>query len=279
MVMNTPAIAMKNLAAGYPGTPVFSGLTQSIEQGRLFLLLGPNGCGKTTLLNCLLGLHKPSAGTVEVEGHDIDGLSPTALARRMAYVPQSHKKTFLYTVKEIVLMGRAAYMPVYGTPKKEDEQIAEEALRSVGIFHLADRPYVRLSGGEAQLVLLARAIAQKAGIIVLDEPTAHLDSYNELLVMDRLTAFTKENGLTVVMTTHYPNQAFYFMNKGLSPMAALMKNGSFLAAGECEEILTADAVANLYHVKCSLIETTGEDGKPIRQIALSGILEKENAEE
>ena len=242
----------------------------------MFLLLGPNGCGKTTFLNCILGLHKPETGVIEAEGTDISTLSAALIARKIAYVPQGHKKTFLYTVKEIVLMGRAAYTPAYSSPKAEDEKIAEEALSSVGILHLADRPYVQLSGGEGQLVLLARAIAQQSPIIVLDEPTAHLDSYNELLVMDRLTDLIKQKGLTVIMTTHYPNQALYLMNRGLVLHGALMKNGGFLACGEGQEILTAENMSKLYNIKCRLIETTDDEGTPIRQLALLGIADKDS---
>jgi len=274
--MTIPAIEVKALGAAYGKSRVFDTLDLEVQQGQMFTLLGPNGCGKTTLLNCILGLHKPQSGRVFVDGLAIENLSPSEMAKKIAYVPQSHKKAFLFTVREMVLMGRAPYTPSYSSPKAADVEIAEEALEAIGIQHLGDRPYAQLSGGEGQLVLLARALAQQSPVVVLDEPTSHLDSYNELLVLDRLGELVEKKNLTVIMTTHYPNQVLYLVNKGLPVFGALMREGKFLALGAGEELICAENISALYKVRSKLLESVDEKGRTIKQICFLGLGEGEN---
>lgn len=267
-------LQVRDLSFAYGKQPVFTELSFEIYRGEVFVLLGPNGCGKSTLIDCLLSFLKPSQGTIALSGQLLSEFKAHQLAQQIAYVPQTHKKTFSFTVREIVLMGRAAYTPSYSTPREEDLAIAEEAIAVMGITHLADRPYVHLSGGESQLVMLARAIAQQSHIIVLDEPTAHLDHYNEMLVLDKLTELNRQKGRTVIMSTHAPNHIFYLLNRGLSVHTAMLKNGVFLCRGHGEEIITEQAISSLYHINSRLVETKDAAGRPMKQIISLSVQEQ-----
>ena len=269
--MKEPILEVSNLGFSYSKKKVFQGIDLTLERGQIFTLLGPNGCGKTTLIHCLLKFLKPETGEIWVGGENIQKIKPVELAKKIGYVPQSHKKVFSYTVMEYVLMGRAAYIPATGLPKEEDQRIAMEALEMMGILDLAQRPYPQLSGGESQLVVLARAIAQKSEIIVLDEPTSHLDSYHELMVMDKLAYLIRETNLTILMTTHFPNQALYLMNQGIPVSGALMRDGCFLAAGPGDAIFTVENISALYHINCRLVEFKDDRGNDMKQFVPLGI--------
>lgn len=269
--MNRPVLEINNLKFSYPQKDVFDNINLSIEQGGIFTLLGPNGCGKTTLIHCILNFLKAKQGEVRIKGMEINHIKSSEMARMVAYVPQSHKKVFPYTVREVVLMGRAAYVPAYRSPKPVDEAIVAEALEIMGVSHLAERPYPFLSGGESQLVILARAIAQQAGIIILDEPTSHLDSHHELMVLDKLAYLMKQTDLTILMTTHYPNQALYLMNQGTPVSGALMKDGRLMAAGKGKDIFNEEQISKLYDIDCRLVEFIDNDGRNIRQLVPLGI--------
>ena len=162
---------------------VFERVALSVPEATVCCLLGANGCGKSTLIDCVLGLHRLQEGQVAIRDKNVADYRQADLAKVVAYVPQAHQKTFPYTVRQIVLMGRTAHLAALAAPSGEDGRLAEEALRQVGIPHLADRPYTRISGGEMQLVALARALAQDTPVIVMDEPTAHLDYRNELIFL------------------------------------------------------------------------------------------------
>jgi len=269
--MDTIILETKGLTFQYPKKKVFEQINMKVESGQIFTLLGPNGCGKTTLIHCILNFLKAQQGEILIGGRNIKEMKPSEIARKLAYVPQNHKKVFPYTVREVVLMGRAAYIPAYSAPKEEDIRIAEEALDMLGISDLADRPYPFLSGGESQLVILARAIAQKSEIIILDEPTAHLDSYHELMVMDKLAYLSKETDLTILMTTHFPNEVLYLMNQGIPVSGALMKDGGFLASGSGDGIFTVENISKLYDIRCDVAELTDDQGRTIRQFVPLGI--------
>lgn len=270
--MNNPILETRNIAFSYPKNKVFDGIDMTIQRGQIFTLLGPNGCGKTTLIHCVLNFLKVRQGEIFISGQNIKKIKPSEMAKEIAFVPQTHKRVFPYTVQEVVLMGRAAYIPAYSSPKQEDIDIAWNALEMMGISHLANRPYPFLSGGESQLVILARAIAQQSKIIILDEPTAHLDSYNELMVMDKLAYLISETDLTIMMTTHFPNQVIYLMNQGIPVSGALMKDGKFLTTGSGESIFTVENISKLYSIQCSLIDFTDENGKNIKQLVPLGII-------
>lgn len=172
-------LRLEHLSCGYQGVPVFRDLSLAVEQGQVICLMGPNGCGKSTLINTVLGLQRPLEGNILVDGRDGTHWSRRELARHMALVPQQHQPMFPYTVEQVVLMGRTAHLPAFGAPGQKDEDLCRGALAAIGLADKADTPYQQLSGGELQLVLLARAMVQQAPLLLLDEPTAHLDLRNE----------------------------------------------------------------------------------------------------
>lgn len=250
--------------------PVFRNISFSMGPGEIFCLLGPNGCGKTTLLDCILGIHHTWQGKVLVAGHDSRQLRAGQMARYLAYVPQSHEKTFPYTVLDIVKMGRTVYTGRFSAPREEDEAIAREALDAVGLMRLADRPYTQISGGEGQLVMIARALAQKTPVIVMDEPTAHLDFKHEMVVLETMVRMVRDNGLSILMATHFPNHAFYFENKGLKVRVALMHEKEFLETGSPSQVLNEANINTLYGIEARLITCRIDEGNLIRQLVPIG---------
>ncbi|HBQ27174.1 MAG TPA: iron ABC transporter ATP-binding protein [Syntrophomonas sp.] len=259
-------IEARGVSFGYNGIPLFQDINFSIEPGELFCLLGPNGCGKTTLLDCILGHLKPLSGEILLNGSNINRTRPEQIARQIAYVPQTHEKTFPYRVMDVVLMGRAAYIGIFGRPGEEDLAIVEEALATVGITHLRDRRYTQLSGGEVQLVMVARALAQKTPVIVMDEPTAHLDFKHELVIMEKVVELVREQGLAILMATHFPNHCFYFENSGLATRVAMMTNINFLAVGSPSDVLSEENLQQLYNVNTRVVSFPVDTKQELKQI-------------
>lgn len=260
------AVRVKDASFSYEENDIFRNLSFDVSQGEIFCLLGPNGCGKTTLLDCILGLHNLKSGTIKVMGKNAGEIKPGRLARSIAYVPQKHERTFPYTVKEIVVMGRAAYLNIFESPSREDEDIAQESIERLGIEHLGERRYTELSGGETQLVMIARALAQQSPIIIMDEPTAHLDFRHELIIMEVITRLVREAGLSIIMATHFPNHAFYFQNSGIKTTAALLHNGGFLTKGAPEDVVGKDTIRELYGVNSDVISVTNDRGRVLKHI-------------
>lgn len=268
-------IELRNLTFGYGEQDLFTGLELRINAGEVFCLLGPNGCGKTTLLDCILGLLRPRQGEILLHGKNIKHLNRETIARQIAYVPQVHEKTFPYKVLDIVLMGRAAYTKMFSSPTQEDLTVAEEALAMVGIERLKERRYTQLSGGEGQLVMVARALAQKTPLIIMDEPTAHLDFKHELTIMETIVKLVQETNLTVLMSTHFPNHTFYFENNKLKTRLALMSQGKFLATGKPSAVLTEKNLKLLYHINAQVVSYSLPDNTELKQVipvsTLSGV--------
>ncbi|HEX3012212.1 MAG TPA: ABC transporter ATP-binding protein [Syntrophomonadaceae bacterium] len=257
-----PLVEARNISFGYDQENVFQDISFQVGKGEVFFLLGPNGCGKTTLLDCVLGLLKPRTGDILINGTGINDIRTEALARQIAYVPQSHEKTFPYKVIDIVLMGRASYIGLFSAPTEQDVAVAEESLKLVGISKLRDRRYTQISGGEGQLVMIARALAQKTPLIVMDEPTAHLDFKHELVIMERIVELVKVTGLTVLMATHFPNHAFYFENNDITTRVALMNEGRFLAVDAPSRVLSEDNLKLLYNINARVVsyDVNGNNG-------------------
>ncbi|MCC8122797.1 MAG: ABC transporter ATP-binding protein [Oscillospiraceae bacterium] len=243
------ALEVEKLSFSYGKEPVLQQISFGVAPGELCILIGANGCGKSTLLDCALGYLRPDEGTVRVQGVDTTTLSERQLARKIAYVPQASEPSFPYTVEQIVLMGRTASLDGFARPGKADMELAQEALRAVGMSHLADRPYTQVSGGELQLVLLARALVQQTDIIFMDEPTAHLDFRNELLFLERVNALLTGGNTTVVMATHAPNQAFYYESRGVPVTVCAMAHGNIRYRGTPTQVLTRERLEDIYGVE------------------------------
>ena len=233
-------LSAHELAIGYPGHLVGSGFELSLRPGEALALLGPNGGGKTTLLKTLLGLLPTRGGRVELDGRPLAGYSIAERARRLAYVPQHHADSFAFTIEDLVLMGRTAYAGLLARPSAHDRAAAAAAIERMGIAHLAERPATMVSGGERQLALIARALAQQARIVVLDEPTASLDFGNQGKVMREIRRLCGD-GLGVLFTTHDPNHAARFADHAL-----LIRDGRTLASGPVGEVVVRQRLVALY---------------------------------
>lgn len=256
-------LEISGLSFSYGKNHVFKDLDFSVSDGEVVCLMGPNGSGKTTLLDCIMALKNPQKGTVRLRGQSIKALKRYEIAQQIAFVPQLHDVTFPYTVRDMVLMGRTAYTGAFRRPSEEDERITMEVLERIGIEHFADRPYSRLSGGEIKLVLLARALGQKTPLLLLDEPTAHLDFRNELKFLETIVSLCRTEGITVIIATHAPEQAFYFAAKGLDVKAAMMSQGAIKCFGSPDDIITAENIHDVYGVKAKIIKHDDDDGDHI----------------
>jgi len=250
----------------YEKTDIFRDINFTIGKGEIFCLLGPNGCGKTTLLDCILGVHKLKQGHILLNNKDIRSFRPGQIARHIAYVPQYHERTFPYRVIDIVKMGRAAYTGRFSSPSAEDKIIAKEALDIVGLTHLKHRPYTQLSGGEGQLVMIARALAQKTPVIVMDEPTAHLDFKHEMVILETIVKLVENTGLSIIMATHFPNHAFYFENNEINTTTALMHKKSFFDMGNPSYVLNEENMKRLYGVNTRMVSCQLESENKLHQL-------------
>jgi len=264
--MKAFAVEVKDAAFSYVDKAVFSGLSFKVEKGQVFCIMGPNGCGKTTLLDCILGLLKPEQGDILINGTSIRKFKPKQLAKEIAYIPQLHQRTFPYTVMEVVLMGRAHNTSVFSAPGSNDRKIAEQALDKVGIRHLADKPYTQISGGECQLVMVARALAQQPDIIVMDEPTSHLDFKNELIMLETIADLVTVNNITVIMATHFPNHAFYLEANHIPVTLALMNRGMFESIGRPGDVLKEENIKRIYGITAKVISHEIDERTCIRQV-------------
>ncbi len=222
-------------------------ISLDIPENRFSVILGPNGSGKTTLLKCIAGLLKIHQGSIQLEGRKLSGMTTRQRARRIAYVPQQHQPVFPYRVQDVVLMGRSPHLNLLGFPGKKDRLIAQKAMETIGVDPLADRIYSRLSGGERQLVLIARSLAQEASAMLMDEPVSHLDFKNQIIVLRQIRHLIAKHRVTVLMTVHDPNLAAAFADKLI-----LMKNGRVFHQGGPEEIITAECLSELYEMEIAV---------------------------
>jgi len=238
-----PNIEISELSFSFgPRARCLSDVSLSVNESELCCLLGPNGAGKTTLIRCLLGLLEPETGSIRVAGQDVADLSARQLARLVAYVPQFTSTVFPFTALEMVLMGRTPHVGMVSAPSRTDRAMARATLERLGVGHLATRPFSQLSGGERQLVMLGRSLAQEAQVLVLDEPTAALDFGNEVRILQVVTDLVAA-GPTVLMTTHQPNHALTWADQ-----AVLMRDGSVVLSGPPGDVVTAEHLSNLYDI-------------------------------
>jgi iron complex transport system ATP-binding protein len=226
------------LAVGYEGRDVLEGVDLEARQGELLAIVGPNGSGKTTLLRALAGTLRPTNGTALIEGAEASGLKARERARRLAVVPQSNSVEFAFTVREVVEMGRTPYLTGLGTLSKADRAAVDKALERAGVAALADRTATELSAGQAQLVSIARALAQESTVLLLDEPTAHLDVTHQIEVMDTVRRLAHDGKMACAAVLHDLNLAAAFADRIL-----LLSKGRVRACGTPAEVLTRPNIA------------------------------------
>lgn len=239
-------IEIENLSFSYGSRPVLERVNFSAQPGQLVAVLGPNGAGKSTLFRCMLALLRTYEGSVLLDGDEARNLSRGELSHRAAYIPQNADPVFNYTVRETVLMGTTGALSPLHRPGAAEEERAMEALEALGIEALADRGIGRISGGERQLALIARALAQKAQTLIMDEPTANLDYGNQHRVLRRVRALA-ESGYTVFLSTHNPDHALRFATHVLA-----LRRQQPCAAGRAEDVLTPELMEELYGIPVAI---------------------------
>lgn len=242
---------------------VLDGVSFSATSGQTICLLGHNGAGKSTLFRCLLGLSDGYGGSVRIDGRELSQLTRREVSRAMAYIPQSSDPAFDYAVIDIVLMGRAVHSATGATGSDEDEQIAFKALDRLGIAHLANCGYAHISGGERQLVLIARALAQRTQALVMDEPTANLDYGNQYRTMELIESL-REQGYLVIMSTHNPQQALSFATQVL-----VLHEGHLIACGPPSDVMTDALLERIYSIPVHVSQATSASGVS-RQVCVPG---------
>lgn len=253
-------LAVRNICFHYrSGREVLKNVSFTLRKGEVLCLLGSNGTGKTTLMKCLLGLLHPESGEAMLMGDDILRMTAKKRARMMAYVPQSSALNFPYTVREAVMMGRLPHLGFGSSPAAKDYEETDATLAEMGISDLAGRYFQQLSGGEKQLVMIARALAQRAHLLILDEPTSNLDFFNQARTL-KLIRKLAQQGNTVLLTTHSPDQAFL-----ISDQVVMIKNGSVFACGHPDDTITDENLSGLYGLHAVVSGTSViSAGKPVK---------------
>ncbi len=240
------SIEVSDLCFSYGENRVLDQVNFTAQDNQLLSILGPNGVGKTTLFRCILGLLNGYKGQILLNGINIKGLGIEEMAKLIAYIPQFHYPSFNFSVFDMVLMGTSVQISAISSPGIKQKKLVDAALKRLGIYHLKNRGYTKISGGERQLVLLARALVQEAKILVMDEPTSNLDFGNQVRVLTEIKSLAKE-GYTVIQSTHNPDQTFLFSDRVMA-----MKDGKVLAWGTPGEIFTADLIYDLYGVEVEM---------------------------
>ena len=248
MVIKSTLFEVKNISFSYNDEEIFSDISFSIEPGDVLCILGPNGTGKTTLIKCLNGLQDIRSGEILIDGVNIKKLSFKEISKHIGYIPQSHVPSFPFKVFDVVLMGRSPYLNLTDSPKKEDMEIATQALKILDIEYLKDKEYTNLSGGERQMVFLARVLCQKPDILILDEPTSHLDFGNQIKLLEIIDNLSK-TGLSIIMSSHFPDHAFLSSTK-----VAIMKDKKFIDFGKPNDVVTEDNLKKAYSIDVKLVE-------------------------
>jgi len=257
-------IELKNISCGYGKKLVLSGVNLTIEKGKITCLLGKNGAGKTTLFKIIMGMLPPIEGAVFLDKKPVGNYSPKELARFVSYVPQAHGTPFPFTVPEVVLMGQyACSNGFFRLPGKQNREVAMACIRMLGIERLKDKYFSMLSGGEKQLVLIARAMAQQPLFIAMDEPTSNLDLGNQVRVM-KITEMLKEQGYGIIMNTHSPEQALNYADQVI-----LLKDGKIRETGNPAQIMDSKLISEIYSTCIELVSARTESGM-IRKVCIAG---------
>lgn len=245
------SLKIENLSFGYNNNKILDDISFEVKAGDFVCVLGKNGVGKSTLFKLLLGFLHKHKGNILIDEKPLERFTRKQLAREIAYIPQYTTSSFNYSVFDTVLMGTTCHLETLASPKDREKQIAHEALKKFDIEHLAHKNSSTISGGERQLVILARAIAQGSKILILDEPTANLDYGNQFRVMKTISSL-KEQGYSIILSTHNPEQAMWFSDKIM-----FLDNKKILAYGETQQVITQDILRQIYSIDIDLIEKDG----------------------
>jgi iron complex transport system ATP-binding protein len=254
-------VEVKNAAFNYDiNNPIFENASFSVKKGEIASILGPNGCGKTTMLKCIDGLFQLSGGEICLDGKNLNALKRSDIGKKIGYVAQKQDLTFPFTVLEMVVMGRAPHIGVFDSPSDKDMDIAKSVIEDLGLSHLIERPFTNLSGGQAQLVLIARALCAKPEVLLLDEPTSHLDFKNQRVILKVLDRLCNEKGIAVIMATHFPDHAL-----AISSKAILMGCGKTTRIGDTASIITENNLREMFEIDVRILsyEASDNHGKTV----------------
>ena len=251
-------LTLKHVTCGYGTTPILKDVSLTLRQGEIVCILGPNGIGKTTIFRSVLGFLKLLEGEVLLDGVPRDRIRARDFAKCVGYVPQSHEPPFPYSVPDVVVMGRAAHLRPFEAPGLEEYRIVDQVLNMLEISYLREKTYTQISGGERQMVLIARALAQNSSLLVMDEPTANLDFGNQIHVLQSIKKLTA-SGLGVLMTTHNPDHAFLCCDRVI-----LLTKDKQVLEGTVDEIVTEENLRKVYGVEVRITTTVTETGEKIR---------------
>ena len=257
-------LEIENAVCGYRSgrriKKVIDGISMTVKPGEVMCILGSNGIGKTTLFRSVMGGLPLLGGSVRIDGRDLSELSIRERAGKIGYVPQSHTPPFPFTAAQVTVMGRTSHMQMFASASRRDYEIAEEALELMGIGYLKDEAYTEISGGERQLVLIARAVAQESDYLIMDEPTSNLDFGNRVRVLRRVRQLA-EAGKGIIMTTHDPDHAF-----AVSDRVTVIKKGGQYLTGDTGEILTCALMDEIYGIRTGIADTGGRDGRRVKTV-------------
>ena len=247
-------LRIENGSFAYKGGPqILKDINVEVHAGEILAVLGPNGAGKTTLLRCMMDMLHWDTGRSLLDGEDIRNMPASTLWRRMAYVPQARSAATSYTAFQTVLLGRSARIGAFSSPKEEDMEVAERVMKRLGIWELADKPCHAISGGELQMVLIARAMAAEPEILVLDEPESNLDFRNQLVVLDTMTSLAAE-GMACIFNTHYPAHALQRADRSL-----LLTKGGMSIYGPTKYVVSEDDIRSIFGVNAVIGDFEAED--------------------
>ncbi|RDU24257.1 ABC transporter ATP-binding protein [Anaerosacchariphilus polymeriproducens] len=241
-------LVVENLACGYKRRTVIENVSFQLSKGEVLCLFGPNGVGKTTFFKTLLGFLKSLNGTILINNQSLNQMNRETIAKNIAYVPQAHQMAFAFKVIDVVVLGRLVYMGKQRRPSREDYKKAREALNKLQIMHLEEKLYTELSGGERQMVLIARALTQEAPILIMDEPTSNLDYGNQIKVMEQIQRLRQQK-FAVIMTTHSPEQVLL-----CGDQVIVFYGGKLIRTGAPKDIMTPQLIKDIYNVEVSKIK-------------------------